>query len=153
MISAIFARQLRQLGVNLPWVGSPSIVVAGAVKLAGPALCGHLRRRRLRRRSSPEAKEFATAYARGLERAPADNYSSWTYDAIGVLCAAINKAGSTDPDKIREAILATKGYKGAEGEYNFDANGDGLHGYNIVRNEKGDDRVRQAHRVHGLSSA
>ncbi len=26
---------------------------------------------------------------------------------------------------------------GAEGEYNFDANGDGLHGYNIVRNEKG----------------
>ena len=37
---AIFARQLRQLGVTLPWVGSPSIVVAGAVKLAGPALWG-----------------------------------------------------------------------------------------------------------------
>ena len=52
-------------------------------------------------------------------------------------CAAINKAGSTDPDKIREAILSTKGYKGAEGEYNFDEFGDGLHGYNIVRNEKG----------------
>ena len=26
---------------------------------------------------------------------------------------------------------------GAEGEYNFDANGDGLHGYNVVRNENG----------------
>jgi branched-chain amino acid transport system substrate-binding protein len=26
---------------------------------------------------------------------------------------------------------------GAEGEYNFDQNGDGLHGYNVVRNEKG----------------
>jgi branched-chain amino acid transport system substrate-binding protein len=26
---------------------------------------------------------------------------------------------------------------GAEGEYNFDQNGDGLHGYNIVKNEKG----------------
>ncbi len=37
---AIFARQLRQLGVTIPWVGSPSIVVAGAVKLAGPALYG-----------------------------------------------------------------------------------------------------------------
>ncbi len=56
---------------------------------------------------------------------------------MGVLSAAINKAGSTDPNKIRDAILATKGYKGAEGEYNFDQNGDGLHGYNIVRNEKG----------------
>ncbi len=74
---------------------------------------------------------------REVSKAPPDNYSSWTYDAVGVLCAAINKAGSTDPGKIREAILSTKGYKGAEGEYNFDQNGDGLHGYNIVRNEKG----------------
>ena len=86
--------------------------------------------------SSPEAQEFAKLYA-AVAKIPADNYSSWTYDAIGVLSAAINKAGSTDPDKIRAAILATKGYKGAEGEYNFDEFGDGLHGYNIVRNEKG----------------
>ena len=41
------------------------------------------------------------------------------------------------PGKIREAILATKKYAGAEGEYNFDQNGDGLHGYNIVKNDKG----------------
>ena len=66
-----------------------------------------------------------------------DLNSAWTYDAIGVLSAAINKAGSTEPNKIRAAILSTKGYKGAEGEYNFDEFGDGLHGYNIVRNEKG----------------
>jgi ABC-type branched-subunit amino acid transport system substrate-binding protein len=42
---AIFARQLRQLGVALPWVGSPSIIVAGAL--------GHLRGRRLRHRFEP----------------------------------------------------------------------------------------------------
>ena len=72
-----------------------------------------------------------------VSKVPPDNYSSWTYDAIGVLARRINKAGSTDPDKIRAAMLSTKGYKGAEGEYNFDQYGDGLHGYNIVRNEKG----------------
>ena len=38
---------------------------------------------------------------------------------------------------IRDAILSIRKHQGAEGEYNFDANGDGLHGYNIVRNEKG----------------
>ena len=48
-----------------------------------------------------------------------------------------HRAGSTDPAKIREAILATKKFPGAEGEYNFDQNGDGLHGYNIVKNDKG----------------
>src|SRR6202451_4319399 len=37
---AIFARQLRQLGVALPWVGSPSIITVGSVKLAGAALFG-----------------------------------------------------------------------------------------------------------------
>src|ERR1700722_18220034 len=37
---AIFARQLRQLGVTLPWVGSPTTADAETVKLAGPALWG-----------------------------------------------------------------------------------------------------------------
>lgn len=133
---AIFARQLRQLGVTLPWVGSPSTIDAGAVKLAGPALWGTYGVADFAADSSPEAKEFAKLYS-AVSNVPADNYSSWTYDAIGVLCAAINKAGSTDPEKIRAAMLSTKGYKGAEGEYDFDEFGDGLHGYNIVRNEKG----------------
>ena len=133
---AIFARQLRQLGVTLPWVGSPSVVATNPVKLAGPALWGTYGVADFAIDSSPEAKEFARLYAE-VSKAQPDNYSSWPYDAVGVLCAAIDKAGSTDPGKIREAILSTKGYKGAEGEYNFDQYGDGLHGYNIVRNEKG----------------
>jgi branched-chain amino acid transport system substrate-binding protein len=33
--------------------------------------------------------------------------------------------------------LKVKGYPGAEGAYNFEQNGDGLHGYNIVRNHNG----------------
>lgn len=134
---AIFARQLRQLGVTIPWVGSPSIAVSGAIKLAGPALYGTYGVADYAEDANPEAKEFAKLYKAASGGINADNYGSWTYDAIGVLAASINKAGTTDPGKIREAILATRGYKGAEGEYNFDQNGDGLHGYNIVRNEKG----------------
>ncbi|MBV9065521.1 MAG: ABC transporter substrate-binding protein [Methylobacteriaceae bacterium] len=132
----IFARQLRQLGVTVPWVGSPSITTATAIKLAGPALYGTFGVADYAEESSPEAKEFAALSRKAAGTEP-DNFGSWTYDAVGVLTAAINKAGSTDPNKIRDAILATKGYKGAEGEYNFDQYGDGLHGYNIVRNEKG----------------
>ena len=60
---AIFARQLRQLGVTLPWVGSPTIVVAGAVKLAGPALWGTYGIADYAIDSSPEAKEFAKLYS------------------------------------------------------------------------------------------
>lgn len=132
----IFARQLRQLGVNIPWVGSPSIVNVTALKLAGPALYGTYGVADYAEDSSEASKAFGKAYRDAYKVAP-DNQSSWPYDAMNVLCAAINKAGSTEPEKIRQAILATKKFPGAEGEYNFDQNGDGLHGYNIVRNDKG----------------
>lgn len=132
----IFARQLRQLGVNIPWVGSPSIVNITALKLAGPALYNTYGVADYAENSSEGSKAFGKIYRAAVKVAP-DNQSSWTFDAINVLSAAINKAGSTDPGKIREAILSTKKFAGAEGEYNFDQNGDGLHGYNIVKNEKG----------------
>jgi branched-chain amino acid transport system substrate-binding protein len=132
----IFARQLRQLGVNAPWVGSPSIVNTSAIKLAGPALNDTYGVADYAEDSSPEAKAFATSYRAVMKVAP-DNQSSWTFDAMNLLAAAINKAGKTDPAAVRDAMLSIKGYKGAEGEYNFDKNGDGLHGYNVVKNVKG----------------
>src|SRR6266850_1585642 len=132
----IFARQLRQLGVNIPWVGSPSVVAVSSTKLAGPALFGTYGVADYAEDSNEASKAFGKAYRDAYKTAP-DNQSAWPYDAVTVLAAAINKAGSTDPTKIREAILSLKKFPGAEGEYNFDQNGDGLHGYNVVRNEKG----------------
>ena len=132
----IFARQLRQLGVNLPWVGSPSITNVTALKLAGPALYGTYGVADYAEEASDAARAYGKAY-RDLYRLEPDNQSSWTFDAVTVLAQAINAAGKTDPQAIREALLAVKGHVGAEGTYAFDANGDGLHGYNVVQNEKG----------------
>src|ERR1700729_3249690 len=132
----IFARQLRQLGVNIPWVGSPSVVAVSSTKLAGPALYGTYGVADYAEESSEASRAFGKAYREAYKFAP-DNQSAWPYDAVTILSASINKAGSTDPGKIRDAILSTKKFPGAEGEYNFDQNGDGLHGYNVVRNEKG----------------
>ena len=132
----IFARQLKQLGVNIPWVGSPSTVAVSATKLAGPALYGTYGVADYAEESSDASRAFGKSYRDAYKTAP-DLQSAWTYDALTVLSTAINKAGSTDPGKIREAILGLKKFPGAEGEYNFDQNGDGLHGYNVVKNEKG----------------
>lgn len=132
----IFAKQLRQLGVGISWVGSPTTVTSTALKLAGPALYGSFAVVDFNRDSSPEAKSFAAKFETTYKAVP-DVFASWSYDAVSVLALAINKAKSLDPQAIRTAILAVKGYKGAEGTYTFDANGDGLHGYNIVKNEEG----------------
>jgi branched-chain amino acid transport system substrate-binding protein len=132
----IFAKQLRQLGVTLSWVGSPTTVTSTALKLAGPALYGSYAVVDFNKDSSPVAKEFAAKYEAAYKATP-DIFASWSYDALHVLAVAVGKANSLEPDKVREAILAVKGYSGAEGTYNFDKNGDGLHGYNIVKNNDG----------------
>jgi len=110
--------------------------LAGYAKLAGPALYGTYGVADYAEESSEASKAFGKAYREVAKLAP-DNQSSWTYDGVNILAMAIAKAGSTDPGKVRAAILAIKGFAGAEGEYNFDENGDGLHGYNVVRNDKG----------------
>jgi branched-chain amino acid transport system substrate-binding protein len=132
----IFAKQLRQLGVTLSWVGSPTTVTTTALKLAGPALYGSYAVVDFNKDSSPAAKEFAAKYEAAY-KTPPDIFGSWSYDALRVLAIAIGNANSLEPEKVRQAILAVKGHQGAEGTYNFDKNGDGLHGYNIVKNNDG----------------
>jgi branched-chain amino acid transport system substrate-binding protein len=132
----IFARQLRQLGVTVTWVGSPSTVTTTALKLAGPALYGSYAVADFNKDSSAAAKAFAARYEAAYKLTP-DFYASWVYDAVHVLAGAISEAKSLEPEKLRRAILAVKGHGGAEGTYTFDQNGDGLHGYNIVKNNNG----------------
>ena len=117
-------------------MGSPSITNVTALKLAGPALYGTYGVADYAEEASDAARAYGKVY-RDTYRLEPDNQSSWTFDALTVLAQAINAAGKTDPQAIREALLAIKGHAGAEGTYAFDANGDGLHGYNVVQNQKG----------------
>ena len=133
---AIFARQLRQLGVNIVWLGSPSITTTTARKLAGATLFGTYAVADFHPDATPQAKAFSEKYLAAYKTTP-DFFGSWRYDAVHVLAKAIAAAGSVDPQRIRDALLAVKGYQGVEGTYNFDDHGDGLHGYNIVRNDNG----------------
>ena len=132
----IFARQLRQLGVTIPWVGSPSIVNTTALNLAGRALWGTYGVADYAVDATPASKAFADKY-QSLYKALPDNQSSYAHDAMLLFARAATDTGGTEPEKLRAALAAIKGFAGAEGEYNFDDKGDGLRGYNIVRNENG----------------
>jgi branched-chain amino acid transport system substrate-binding protein len=133
---AIFAKQLRQLGVNIQWVGSPTTATVTTRTLAGSALYGTYAVADFNAESNDAAREFARRYRERFGIDP-DGFASWSYDALQILTLAMNSANSTEPEAIRKAILAIKGYKGLEGTYEYDARGDGLHGYNVVKNEGG----------------
>ncbi len=132
----ILARQIKQLGAQVTWVGSPSITAVDGRKLAGDALHGTYGVTDYDIDSSPSSKAYGTAYKAKYGQEP-DLYSAWSYDAILVLAEAMKKAPDLKPENIRNAILAIKKFQGAEGEYNFDQNGDGLDHYNIVQNVNG----------------
>lgn len=132
----IFAKQMRQLGVDVPWIGSTSLATETALKLAGDALWGTYVVTDFFPDANRESKMFAAKFKAKHGFNP-DLYSAWSYAALYLLKNAVDQAGSLDPEAIRKAILATRGLKGIEGTYDFDAHGDGLHGYSIVRNEQG----------------
>jgi branched-chain amino acid transport system substrate-binding protein len=132
----IFAKQLRQLGVNVQWIGSPTTATVTTRNLAGEALYGSYAVADFNADANDAARAYTKRYFDAYGIYP-DNFSSWAYDALQVLALAMNNAKSTEPEAVRKAILAIKGYKGLEGTYDFDVRGDGLHGYNVVKNEGG----------------
>ena len=134
--NGIFAKQLKQLGIKVTWVGSPAIVAVDGRKLAGEALYGTYGVSDFHVDGSAKSKEFTAAYRAKYNVEP-DLYSSWCYDAVSVLAEGMRRAPDLKPESIRQAIMGIKNFPGAEGEYNFDANGDGLDHYHIVRNENG----------------
>jgi branched-chain amino acid transport system substrate-binding protein len=132
----IFARQLRQLGMQTDWIGSTSVVTETAMKLAGEALWGVYSVADFTPEGNDEARAFTKKYKAKYEKEP-DLFSAFPYGAVYLLKHAIEKAKSTDAEAVRNAMLSIRGLKGVEGTYNFEPNGDAVHGYNVVRNEKG----------------
>jgi branched-chain amino acid transport system substrate-binding protein len=133
---AIFAKQLRQLGVNIQWVGSPTTATVTTRTLAGAALHGTYAVVDFNAEANDAAREFTKRYRERFGIDP-DGFASWSYDALHILALSMNTANSTEPEAVRKAILDIKGYKGLEGTYDYDARGDGLHGYNVIKNEGG----------------
>lgn len=127
--------QMRQLGVNAEFIGSASAAQTTTIKLAGDKLDGIYGVNDFALDQSEETKKFVADFAKKYTDNP-DLYSGWVYDSLKVLAKVMAEKG-TSPDQIREGILSIKGYKGVEGEYNFDQNGDGLHAYSIVKVDKG----------------
>ncbi len=132
----IFAKQLKQLGVSVAWIGSASITTDTAIKLAGEALHGTYGVADFSPDANEAAKSFAAAY-RSRHKLEPDVYSSWAFDATHVIAQAIIASKSTRPDDIRKGILGLREYKGVEGNFRFNEAGDGLSGYNVLRNDKG----------------
>ena len=68
---------------------------------------------------SDAANEFAEKYRAEFDTEP-DLFSAGGYDAASLAADAIDRAGSTDPQAIRDALEETKDFEGVTGNISFD---------------------------------
>jgi branched-chain amino acid transport system substrate-binding protein len=139
--SALIVRQAKQFGLDMKFAGSTSLSQPTFIKLAGSAAEGAISTTDfVPSNPDPISQQFVKKYE-AATKTPAELYAADYYDSTYLLAKAINQAGSTDPQKIREAFGKIT-YKGILADYKCDADGDCNHQINIVEVQKGQPIVK-----------
>lgn len=116
---AVFVRQMNQLDLDVPVVGFSAWGVPAFTDLAGEAAVGVISVQGFNPNDDdPAVREFVEAYEAKWGREPSDPSQAY-YDGVYLLKAAIEQAGSFDPEAIAEA-LATVRYTGVQGPLRSD---------------------------------
>lgn len=72
----------------------------------------------------PKNRHLQEVYRERFDQDVVDMRIPLTYDAVHLFARAVERAASTQGDRVREALAATTGYVGASGTVTFNANGD-----------------------------
>lgn len=70
-------------------------------------------------RPEPLVREFVSAYKKKFGRKPDSAFAALGYDTLNLIAEAIRRAGSTDPEAVRAALAATRGFKGVTGTISY----------------------------------
>ena len=137
--AAWIQRQYREMGSPFKYLGSPASQMKMTLDRSKEAAEGLLAIADFVPGQSEVNKKYAEAYKKEYNE-EYETAAAWVYDALNILVEAIKTAGE-DRAKIREAILALKGYQGVLGTFSFSPNGDGLHEVSVVQIEQGKPRL------------
>lgn len=147
--NALILRSYRQLGLKTPILGNYNMSIPVYSSIAKGLLDGVVFVDAFDP-AKAETKRFIESYKKDSGTEPY-NLNGYGYDGIMLVADAIKRAGSTDKDKIREAMQSTKSYKGVMGGMNaaygfvdgkrtgFDTNG------MVVRVYEGDAQGKVVH--------
>jgi len=125
--AAVAVKQVRQLQLNVPIVGFSAWGVPAFTDLAGDAAKGVISVQGFNPADTdPVVKKFVDSYKAKWGREPSDPAQCY-YDGVYVLKEAIKLAGSTDSEKIAEALKKVE-YYGVQGRMKLDA----LHNFTNV---------------------
>lgn len=131
---ALTARQLYELGMEIPVIASAGIVMDQVLNLLEPEYVEgwYAVTDFVATNDDPDVKSFVEKFNAKYGYNP-ELYASSYYSATYVLADAIERAGSSDPKAVRDALAQTKDLKLPEGIYSTDENGSMVHGCVIAQ--------------------
>jgi branched-chain amino acid transport system substrate-binding protein len=127
---SILVKQLKELGLNIKVFGVGSWATSDFIGLAGPAAEGiYAAVPYSSTMKTPKNEAFVKEYAIRNKENPG-KYGAAGYNAMNILMDAIERAKSTDAEKIVASLHQTD-YEGPNGKFKFNPNGQAW-GFNVV---------------------
>lgn len=120
--AAIISRQIKELGLRMPVIGSPTYSSQATLRLSGAFGNGIHAMVDFLPGTTPKNKTFSEKYTQKAGTAP-DLFSAWPYDALHLVADTIEKSGC-DREAFMTALRETKGYEGVQGTLTADEKGD-----------------------------
>ena len=119
---ALIGKQARLLGIKVPLLGGDGWVGDSLLKVGGNSLDGSFFSCHFSADDqSPAVQDFVKKYKAKYSGETPDDMAALGYDSAMILADAIKRAGTTEGDKLKDAIAATKDYKGVTGVITLDA--------------------------------
>ena len=131
------ARQARELGIKVPFLGgdgwdSPKLWEIGGEALNGSYFANHYSVDD----PNPAVQKFVGDY-RARYKAVPDALAALGYDAARILADAMRRAGSTAGERVRDALAATKDFPGVTGKITLNADRNPIKPAVMLRIENG----------------
>lgn len=135
---AVIAKQARAIGLKQPLLGGDGWDAPELWQLAGDALnVSHISTHYSVDDPSPAIQAFVHDYKLRYGNLVPDAHAALAYDATRVLVGAIEKSGSTEPPKIRNALAETKNFPGVTGVISIDADRNAIKPAVVLKLEDG----------------
>ena len=118
----LLLKEAKQLGLTFTMMGGDANNDPTLIKTAGSAATGAMMTTAPLAQFLSSAKGYVSQYTAAYGTGPGP-YSSYEYDAVGVVAQAIKNAHSTTPSSITAALRSIS-YSGITGDFHFDSVGD-----------------------------
>ncbi len=125
--SALLIKQAKEQGIDIQFIGGDTWETPEFLEIGGDAVNGATFSTFFASEVpiTDTSKEFLEKYRAEYDKEPAA-VTALSFDAYLVILDAIERAGSAEPQAIRDALAKTTDYPGAAGMISLDENGDAV---------------------------